>query len=286
MISPTPTPAVSICIPAFKAERFLRETLESVRAQTSTDWELIVTEDGSRDGTEAIVAAFAATVPQLVRYTRHDRNRGLSATRNTGLAAAHGEWLALLDSDDLWLPDHLARCLAAAPRTGAALVFGGSSVFDSATGAELLRREPPVDRLHNLAGALHDGRLVIQPAATMFNRATFAAVGGFDPRFPICNDFDYWLRCARAGAALVYNGAVTLRYRKHPGALSSQSAKLIAESARVYLANAHGFPGRSPASARRAARHRFLDAARILRATAPLAALRLCAAAARTLLPG
>jgi glycosyltransferase involved in cell wall biosynthesis len=284
MTPATSAPAVSICIPAFKAERFLRETLESIRAQTFADWEVIVTEDGSRDGTEAIVGSFAASVSQPVRYTRHDPNRGLPATRNAGLAAAGGTWLALLDSDDLWLPDHLARCLAVAPRTGPALIFGGSSVFDSATGAEVNRREPPADRLHDLTGALYDGRLVIQPAAVIFNRAAFAAVGAFDSCFPICNDFDYWLRCGRAGVALVYNGAMTLRYRKHPGALSNQSAALIAESARVYLSNSRGFPGRSPAQARRAARHRFLDAARILRRTAPLSALRLCAAAARTLL--
>lgn len=281
-----PTPTVSICIPAFKAERFLRETLASVRAQTFTDWELILTEDGSRDGTEAIVAAFAASVPQAVHYTRHESNRGLPATRNTGLATARGAWLALLDADDLWLPDHLARCLAAAPAAGPALIFGGSSVFDSDSDAELLRREPPADRWHDLTAALHDGRLVIQPAAAMFNRAAFTAVGEFDPGFPICNDFDYWMRSARAGVALVYNGAITLRYRKHPGAMSNKSAALIAESARVYLANARGFPNRPPALARRAARRRFLDAARILRPSAPLAALRLCAAAARTLLPG
>ena len=79
------TPRVSICIPAFKAEAYLAETLASVRAQTFANWELIVTEDGSRDRTEAIVAAFAATVPQPVRYMRHEPNRGLPATRNAGI---------------------------------------------------------------------------------------------------------------------------------------------------------------------------------------------------------
>ena len=94
-------PLISICIPAFKAERYLAETLESVRGQSFKDWELIVTEDGSRDGTEAIVGGFAGTVPQPVTYQRHDLNRGLPATRNTGIASARGTWIALLDSDDL-----------------------------------------------------------------------------------------------------------------------------------------------------------------------------------------
>ena len=80
-------PLISICIPAFRAERFLAETLASVRAQTFTDWELIVTEDGSRDRTEEIVRAFAASVAQPVRYTRHDPNRGLPAIGNALPAA-------------------------------------------------------------------------------------------------------------------------------------------------------------------------------------------------------
>lgn len=278
-------PRISICIPAYRAERFLEETLASVRAQTITDWEVVVTEDGSHDRTEEIVRAFAAAVPQPVVYNRHDTNRGLPATRNTGLAAARGTWLALLDSDDLWTPDHLARCLAVAPPDGPALVFGGSSVFDSDTGAELHRREPPPG-CTDLPGALQDGRLVIQPSGVLFDRTTFALVGGFDPRFPICNDLDYWLRCCRAGVPLFYNGALTLRYRKHPGAMSNKSAALIAECARVILANARGFPGRSPAAARRAARRRFLNAARMLRASDPRGAARLVLAAARALLPG
>lgn len=272
---------VSICIPAYKAERFLAETLDSVRAQTWTDWELIVTEDGSRDRTGAIVRDFAATVSQTVRYTRHEINQGLPTTRNTGLAAARGEWLALLDADDLWHPDHLARCLAAAPASGPALVFGGSSVFASETGAEVNRREPPAVLPHGLAGALAEGSLVIQPAAAMFSRAAYEQVGGFDPRFPICNDLDYWLRCCRAGVALAYNGAITLRYRKHPGAMSNKSAALIAESAAVLLANRRGLPG----AVRRTARRRLLDAARIARRDQPVAAARYLFRAASTLLP-
>ena len=277
-------PRVSICIPAFKADAFLAETLASVRAQTFADWELIIVEDGSRDGTEAIVRAFAAAGPQPVRYARHDTNRGLPATRNTAAGLATGAWLAILDSDDLWTPDHLARCLAVAPASGPALVFGGSIVFDSATGAELYRREPPAGQ-PDLPAALFDARLIIQPAAVLLDRATVARVGNFDARFPICNDLDYWLRCAAAGVTFHYDGACTLRYRKHPGAMSAKSAAMFAESGRVYLANARGFPGRTPADARRLARKRFLSAARILRSSDLPGAVRLAATAARTFLP-
>src|SRR5687768_15411869 len=111
-------PRVSICIPAFKADRYLEATLESVRAQTFKEWELILVEDGSRDRTEAIVQDFARRVSQPVRFFRHDTNKGLSATRNTGFSHSSAELLALLDADDLWRPDHLQLSLATLESSG------------------------------------------------------------------------------------------------------------------------------------------------------------------------
>jgi glycosyltransferase involved in cell wall biosynthesis len=145
-----------VCIPAYRAERHLAATLESVGAQTFADWEVVVTEDGSRDRTEEIVRAFAATVSQPVRYTRHEVNRGLPATRNTGLAAASAPVLALLDADDLWTPDHLAIGLAALSHpTASAAVWSPCAIFDDATGVVIGRRElDPADRdRDNLAAA-------------------------------------------------------------------------------------------------------------------------------------
>src|ERR1039457_4756626 len=98
------TPLVSICIPAYNAERFIPETLASVRAQTYKNWEVIVTEDGTKDSTEELLATFAKPVPQPVIYNRHEINRGLPHTRNTGIGAARGQWIAFLDADDFWEP--------------------------------------------------------------------------------------------------------------------------------------------------------------------------------------
>src|SRR5882757_9190931 len=107
-----PVPQVSICIPAYRAERYLEATLKSIQGQTFRDWEVIVTEDGSKDRTEDIVRGFAATVNQSVLYNRHDVNHGLPATRNTGIVTARGTWIALLDADDLWQPDHLESLIS------------------------------------------------------------------------------------------------------------------------------------------------------------------------------
>jgi glycosyltransferase involved in cell wall biosynthesis len=121
---------VSICMPAFKAERHLVETLSSVRNQTYTDWELVVVEDGSQDSTQALLRDFAAEGPQPVQYFRHEKNLGLSQTRNTGFENANSDVLALLDADDLWRPNHLEICVAELERSGADVVFSGCELFD------------------------------------------------------------------------------------------------------------------------------------------------------------
>ncbi len=226
-------PRVSICIPAFKAERFLAETLDSVRAQSFTDWELIVTEDGSRDATESIVRAFAASVTQSVRYARHDPNRGLPATRNAGIELARTDWIALLDSDDLWTPDHLATCWETAERTGADFVHGGSMLFESDTGCAIKRRAPRPEDVATLPLSLFRNTYVVQPSSVLLHRRLWERAGRFDPSFRYAEDRDMWLRCARAGARIAYTGNETCRYRKHGAALSTHSAAMAEAAARV-----------------------------------------------------
>ena len=228
-----PLPTVSICIPAFKAERYLAETLESVRAQTFQDWEVIVTEDGSKDATESIVRAFAASVSQTVVYDGQPVNQGLPATRNTGIGKARGECLALLDSDDLWTPEHLDTVIQVYRRGESDLVHGGSLLFDSATGKELEVRAPSPADLAEFPVSLYTGRYVIQPSSVLLTRALWQKVGGFNPRFRYVEDREMWLRCARAGARFAYTGAITCRYRKHSSALSKHAAPMAIAAAEV-----------------------------------------------------
>lgn len=225
---------VSICIPAFNAERFLAETLESVRSQTYVDWELIVTEDGSHDHTRSIVADFASTVSQPVRYTRHDPNMGLSATRNAGIKLASGNWIALLDSDDLWEPEHLANCLETATSTGADLVHAGSLLFDSVSGRQIEHLSPTPEMLSSLPSSVFAGIYRIQPSSVLLHRNLSHRVGGFDTTLRYGEDLDMWLRCLRAGARLAFTGHETLLYRKHATSLSTHSPAMAEGVARVF----------------------------------------------------
>jgi glycosyltransferase involved in cell wall biosynthesis len=230
-------PHISICIPAYQAERFLRETLESVRTQTFTDWEIIVTEDGSRDRTEEIINEFAKTVTQPVRYTRHDPNQGLPATRNAGIALAKAEWIALLDADDLWKPEHLENLWSCAQKTQADIIHSASLLFDSATGGEIQIRAPNEEMLADFQPSMFRGEYIVQPSSVLMRQALWQKVSGFDPSFRYVEDREMWIRCIRAGGTFAYNGKTTCRYRKHPGALSYSGLDMALANAQVFDKN-------------------------------------------------
>src|SRR5215216_3968154 len=110
---PSPArPAISIILPTFNRERFLREAFESIQSQICTDWELIVVDDGSTDRTRETIDELRQTVGQPVTYI-YQENRGAYGARNAGLGAAGGNFVAFYDSDDVWLPHHLSNCLDA-----------------------------------------------------------------------------------------------------------------------------------------------------------------------------
>jgi len=105
-------PQVSIILPTFNRARFLPEAFATIEAQTWRNWELIVVDDGSDDDTKRVVGAWSQRPAQRVRYV-YQENRGAYGARNTGLDHATGEYIAFFDSDDLWLPHHLERCVTA-----------------------------------------------------------------------------------------------------------------------------------------------------------------------------
>jgi len=115
---------VSIVVPAYKAAAFIDRTIESVRAQTHDEWEMLIADDCSPDNTRELVSAWQAR-DSRVRLIALERNGGPAAARNAAIAQAKGRWLAFLDSDDFWLPQKLERCIAHADANRAALVFTG-----------------------------------------------------------------------------------------------------------------------------------------------------------------
>ena len=121
-------PEISIIVPVYKTERFLSACISSILAQTFTDFELILVDDGSPDSCPALCDAAAAKDSRI--RVIHQKNRGLSVARNAGLDAAEGEWIAFVDSDDMLLPQALEKAHSTAEKTGADVVLYGFAFTD------------------------------------------------------------------------------------------------------------------------------------------------------------
>jgi glycosyltransferase involved in cell wall biosynthesis len=180
-------PRVSVIIPTYNRAVLVREAVTSVLAQTYRDFEVLVVDDGSTDDTTAALAGY-----QEIQVHRHRRRRGVAAARNTGLAAARGEWLAFLDSDDLWLPDKLARQMAHLENQPDLLV--------SQTDETWVRRGVRVNQplSHRKVGGWifmpSLARCLVSPSAVILHRRLLEAHGGFDETLPAAEDYDLWLR--------------------------------------------------------------------------------------------
>jgi glycosyltransferase involved in cell wall biosynthesis len=131
------SPSISIILPTYNRAAFLPTAFASIEAQTFRDWELIIVDDGSTDGTRAAVDSLPASTRERLRYVYRE-NGGAYAARNTGLDHARGELIAFFDSDDEWLPHHLHDCQRALARhPDVDWVYGASRLVDDATGAVL-----------------------------------------------------------------------------------------------------------------------------------------------------
>jgi len=207
-------PRISIVLATHNQARWLPETITSVRAQTLTDWELLVVDDGSTDDTAEVAARAGADT--RIRYLPGAR-RERAAARNRGIAAAKSNLVAFLDGDDLWHPEKLARqtaALDAAP--DAALCYTVARYVD-ATGARLGIRRPPVLLEGEIFPALMRANRMIL-ASVLVRQSALDEAGAFDERLPAfgCEDWDLWLRIARFFPVVAVRDELTY-YRRHAG---------------------------------------------------------------------
>jgi glycosyltransferase involved in cell wall biosynthesis len=189
-------PAVSVVIPAYNAAAFIDRTLDTVRTQTFTDHETVVVDDGSSDGTHAVVEDYFARHGMRGRLIRQE-NRGIAAARNTGMTNAAGTFVALLDHDDRWYPGKLAAVMEAfAQHPDADLVCHDENITADGAVVRVARRRQPRGNLY--ASLLFDGNL-LSPSATTVRRDKALAIGGFDERaeYLTVEDYDFWMRFSR-----------------------------------------------------------------------------------------
>jgi glycosyltransferase involved in cell wall biosynthesis len=231
---PAAGPLVSVIMIFLNAERFITSAIESVLAQTYAAWELVLVDDGSTDGSSAIARRFAQLQPARIRLVEHEghANRGMSASRNLGLRQARGAYIALLDADDIYLPEKLERQVAilqaqpeAAMVYGATLHWfswtaqpaGGRADFHRKLGVEpnTLIRPPRLVTLFLRHEAWPPGT-----CGVLIRRAACERVGGFEEAFRgMFEDQVFFYKLCLSEPVFVEGGSWD-RYRQHPGSHS------------------------------------------------------------------
>lgn len=204
---------ISVVIPAYNAARFLPRCLASVAAQTHAPAEIIVVDDGSTDDTGTIAENLGAKV---IRRP----NGGLSAARNTGIECASGEWIALLDADDMWEPQKLAAQVELVSGD-TVLVYTGIRIF----GDEGMRESCPA-MVPREARKVLRYRNPITPSSVIARRDALSLNGGFRQDIRACEDWDMWVRLDRLGNFAAVTDALT-DYYVYPGSMSTDPQRML-----------------------------------------------------------
>lgn len=226
---------ISVVVPAYNSSRFIEAALDSVAAQTLAPREIIVIDDGSTDDTFERVQRWQAKTKLNVTLLKQ-ANQGVSAARNHGIRNATGDWIALLDADDIWLAEHLTRLAGAVHvYTELIAVFADGVYFDSEKNSE----SPPIarvkalraseveagDKVHRLGASFFEillPGLFFPPSAFMFRREVALKVGLFDESIKASEDREFILRLSRAGT-FAFVDQVLVKIRIHENNLSHPS---------------------------------------------------------------
>ncbi|MDP8980856.1 MAG: glycosyltransferase family 2 protein [Acidobacteriota bacterium] len=212
-------PTVTVIMPAYRVTAYIADALDSVFRQTYTDYEVIVINDCCPDtaNLERVLAPYLARI----RYLKQDQNTGPAGARNTGLHAATTPYVALLDADDLWEPKYLEThigMLQADPSLD--VVYGNARLFGNTADVGRLSMD-----LLPSSGEVNFASLITLQCnvniSSTARREALLKAGGFDPSQRRCEDFDLWLRLAKAGGKFAYHRQVLMHYRKHDASLSS-----------------------------------------------------------------
>jgi GT2 family glycosyltransferase len=211
-------PAVTVVIAAYNSAHYIGQTLDSVEAQTFTDYEVIVVNDGSTDREE--LERIVHSHPLPVIYISQE-NKGVSAARNAAIRVGRGEFYAQLDADDQWLPDYLAVQLGVLNESSdVTLVYPNATIIgDGFDGTLEFMKVSPSEGDVSFESLVRQQCVVMTSVTARMNAIREA--GMFDESLRSCEDFDLWLRIVKNGGRVVYHRRPLALYRRHEGSLSS-----------------------------------------------------------------
>jgi glycosyltransferase involved in cell wall biosynthesis len=241
----TAAPAVSVLMAVYNAARYLDEAVESIRNQTFTDFEFVIINDGSTDGSEAILRHHADADPRIRLISRP--NAGITRTRIELLSAARAEFVAVMDSDDVSVPTRLAKQVEYLRGHPECVAAGCKVLMIDPDGLPL--RDWSLETTHDQIDRAYlerRGSAIVHPSV-MMRRSAVLAVGGYDARFQTCEDQDLFLRLAEHGK-LANIPEVLFKYRQHLASTCHAKVQQLWKDAEAVLAEAYtrrglGSPG-------------------------------------------
>jgi glycosyltransferase involved in cell wall biosynthesis len=199
---------ISVIIPTWNRSSYLARALESVYAQSISPHEVIVVDDGSTDDTREIIKQHFKDVRYL-----YQENRGVSSARNTGIRAAGGDWIALLDSDDCWLPHKLEHQQQLLRDNPDARICHSDEIW-----IRNGKRVNPMKKHAKRGGYIFKHCLplcAISPSSAIIRHDLFDEIGLFDESLPACEDYDLWLRLCAAYPVLYADEALLIKHGGH-----------------------------------------------------------------------
>jgi glycosyltransferase involved in cell wall biosynthesis len=245
---------VSIIIIFFNGEEFLEEAIESIFSQTYANWELLLVDDGSTDGSTEIALRYSKQFPQQIRYLEHDQhqNRGMSATRNLGIRHAKGEYLIFLDSDDVWIPQCLNTLVA---------IFNHHPEINAAYGNTLYWRSwaqnsehVAEDNCDHVAELTHHPNTIFSPSqlltlfindgatvpcicSLMVKRSLIETIGGFEESFRgLYEDQIFYAKVGLHATTFVTSECLS-KYRQHSASCCAISSEINCDQKRLMFLN-------------------------------------------------
>jgi len=236
-------PTISVLMPIYNCEKYLGEAINSVLEQTYKDFEFIIVNDGSTDGTSKILSIYAKSDSRIKIVDQI--NSGIVVALNRGLSEAKGDWVFRMDGDDVALPTRFEAQVAAIKNNPSLVLLGGWCQMINQDGIPL-KIHKYRQKHHELVHCLESSKAFFPHASACFPRKTVLEIGAYRERFRHSEDTDLWLRLSEIGEIACIN-EVVLKLRKHPdniSNLSSGQVQLIRSlAARIcYLYRKRGLP--------------------------------------------
>jgi len=227
---------VSVIMPTYNGASLILKTLESVKRQTYTNWEIVVVNDCSIDNTIEIVEQFKQEVPNTVKLVNNKKNLGVSESRNIAVEKAKGVWLALLDSDDLWLSNHLELMVNCLEKDNSLqVIYSGCTVFQNHVENIIDQQRIEKKMLTNFNVSLFTHQIGINSSTAFIKKSSWIKCGGMDKEFNFGEEKEMFIRLAKSGARFKFTGSHTVLYRKHLNAASNQTKKMVLGNLELYL---------------------------------------------------